>query len=60
MKDYYYREYLENLVQERTLISSSVRFSIDDCNSVIDNSHRAGVMRIVLRSVFCAVFLFQI
>ncbi|VDK69683.1 unnamed protein product [Litomosoides sigmodontis] len=47
-----YREYLENLVQERTLISSLMKFSIDDCNSVIDKSHRAGVIRIVLMILY--------
>lgn len=52
MKGYYYREYLENLVPERTLISNLVKFSIDDHNSVIDSSHRADVMPIVLRLVF--------
>ncbi|KAL3993561.1 Down-regulated in metastasis family protein [Acanthocheilonema viteae] len=47
-----YREYLESLVQERTLISSLIRFSIDDYNSMIDSNHRASVMRIVLRLLY--------
>ncbi|CAG9531849.1 unnamed protein product [Cercopithifilaria johnstoni] len=47
-----YREYLESLVQERTLISNLVKFSIDYYNSVIDSNHRAGVMQIVLRLLY--------
>uniref|UniRef100_A0A0R3RU84 DRIM domain-containing protein n=1 Tax=Elaeophora elaphi TaxID=1147741 RepID=A0A0R3RU84_9BILA len=38
--------------EERTLISNLVRFSIDDCNSVIDSNHRSGVMQIVLRLLY--------
>uniref|UniRef100_A0A1I8EDV8 DRIM domain-containing protein n=1 Tax=Wuchereria bancrofti TaxID=6293 RepID=A0A1I8EDV8_WUCBA len=47
-----YREHLECLVQERTLISTLVKFSIDYHNSVIDSSHRADVMPIILRLLY--------
>lgn len=47
-----YREHLECLVQERTLITALVRFSIDYHNSVIDSSHRVDVMPIILRLLY--------
>ncbi|KAM3721020.1 Small subunit processome component [Dirofilaria immitis] len=47
-----YREYLESLVQDRTLINGLMKFSIDDHNSVVDSSHRASVMPIVLRLLY--------
>uniref|UniRef100_A0A915PHK9 U3 small nucleolar RNA-associated protein 20 N-terminal domain-containing protein n=1 Tax=Setaria digitata TaxID=48799 RepID=A0A915PHK9_9BILA len=47
-----YREHLENIVQERTLISGLVKFPIDNQNSVIDSNHRTNVMPIVLRLLY--------
>uniref|UniRef100_A0A1I7W3C8 DRIM domain-containing protein n=1 Tax=Loa loa TaxID=7209 RepID=A0A1I7W3C8_LOALO len=47
-----YREYLENLVQERNLTSSLVKFPIDDHSSVIDSTHRTDVMPILLRLLY--------
>ncbi|OZC06750.1 hypothetical protein X798_06254 [Onchocerca flexuosa] len=47
-----YREYLESLVQERTLTNSLLKFAIDDHNSVVENNHRASLMPIVLRLLY--------
>lgn len=60
MKNYFCRDYLEGMVCERTLMSSLVKFSIDNYNSVIEKNHRADVMQIVLRSVFHATLFSQI